>query len=106
MDKVNCKGRSKNEAHIRLHRGVTKSAAWKALACEAKCLVLLIWERHDGANNGVIPLSHREARLALGIGNTKTARAFRDAQEHGFLIERTKGSFEWKKGAGQGRATE
>ena len=106
MGKADRKGRSKTEPFIRLHRGVTNSAAWKALACEAKCLVLLVWERHDGANNGVIPLSHREARLALGIGNTKTTRAFRDAQEHGFLIERAKGSFEWKMGAGQGRSTE
>lgn len=106
MAKANRKGRSKHEPHIRLHRGVTNSPAWKALSCEAKCLVLCVWERHNGTNNGCIPLSHREARLALGIGNTKTARAFQQAKEHGFLIERMKGSFQWKLGAGQGRATE
>ncbi len=57
-------------------------------------------------NNGCIPFSHREARLALGIGNTKTARAFKQAQEHGFLIIRSKGSFDYKVAAGEGRATE
>ena len=106
MGRVNRKGRSKGPSYINLHRGITNSPAWKALSCEAKCLVLLVWERHSGTNNGTIPLSHREARTALGIGNTKTAKAFRDAQEHGFLIERAKGSFDWKMGAGQGRATE
>lgn len=106
MTKINHKGRNKHTPFIKLHRGVTNSAAWKALTCEAKCLILLIWERHNGANNGTIPLSHREARKALGIGNTKTSKAFREAQAHGFIIERNKGSFDWKMGAGQGRATE
>ena len=106
MGKMNHKGRSKHTPYIMLHRGVTNSPAWKALSCESKCLVLLVWERHNGTNNGSIPLSHREARSELSIGNTKTARAFKQAQAHGFLIQRTKGSFDWKVGAGQGRATE
>ena len=106
MGKINRKGRSKYEPHIRLHRGVTKSPAWRALSCEAKCLVLCVWERHNGMNNGCIPLSHRETRIALGVGNGKTARAFRDAQEHGFLVIRSKGSFDYKVAAGEGRATE
>jgi len=106
MAKMNRKGRNNNVPFINLHRGVTNSPAWKALTCEARCLILAVWERHNGTNNGCIPLSHREARLALGVGNDKTARAFRQAQEHGFLIEREKGSFNWKVGAGEGRATE
>lgn len=106
MAKTNRKGRSNNVPFINLHRGVTNSPAWKALSCEGRCLVLAVWERHNGTNNGCIPLSHREARLALGVGNTKTVRAFQQAKEHGFLIERMKGSFQWKIGAGQGRATE
>jgi len=106
MAKANRKGRSNNSSFINLHRGVTNAPAWKALSCEAKCLVLAVWERHNGTNNGCISFSHREARDALSVGNDKTARAFRQAQEHGFLIERLKGSFQWKMGAGQGRATE
>tara|TARA_R110002126_G_scaffold114842_1_gene253565 strand:- start:210 stop:731 length:522 start_codon:yes stop_codon:yes gene_type:complete len=106
MAKTNLKGRSTYEAYIKLHRGVTDSPAWKELSCEAKCLMLSIWERHNGTNNGRIPFSHREARLALSVGNTKTARAFKQAQEHGFLIARKKGSFNYKVSAGEGRATE
>ena len=106
MAKTNRKGRSKRTPYINLHRGVTNSPAWKALSCETRCLVLCVWERHNGTNNGCIPLSHREARKELGIGNTKTAQAFRQAQEHGFLIIRSKGSFDYKVAAGEGRATE
>ena len=106
MGNVTRKGRNKHTPFINLHRGVTNSPAWKDLNCVAKCLVLLVWERHNGLNNGTIPLSHREARKALGVGNNKTSQAFIDAKVRGFLIERSKGSFDWKVGAGQGRATE
>jgi len=106
MPKTNNKGRTKNEPFIRVHRGVTTSDAWQALSCEARCLVLAIWERHNGNNNGKISFSHRQARTNLHAGSDKAAKAFRDAQEHGFLIERTKGSFAQKTRAGQGRATE
>lgn len=106
MGKVDRKGRSRNEPFIRLHRGVTGSMAWKSLSCEARALLLLVWERHNGSNNGRIPLSHREARNALRIGNDKLKRTFAELQAKGFLIAREKGSFTWKVGAGAGRATE
>ena len=96
MAKVNQTGRTKTEAFIRLHRGVTKSKAWAGLSCEARCLLLEIWERHNGQNNGRIPFSHREARKALRIGARKVASAFGALQDRGFLILRAKGSFDLK----------
>ena len=112
MGKVNAKGRNKYEAHIRLHRGVTNSAAWKTLSCEAKALLIEIWTRHNGSNNGRIPFSYREARKTLSAGRKrpvhfrKVVAAFGALEETGFLIAREKGSFDWKVGAGEGRATE
>lgn len=94
--KVNAKGRNMDGQHIRLHRGVTGSAAWQSLSCEARCVVMLVWERHNGHNNGQIPLSRRETRTALRIGTNKVQRAFADAMDRGFLIERDKGSFNYK----------
>ena len=96
MAKVNLTGRAKREPFILLHRGVTSSEAWKGLSCEARCLLLAIWERHNGQNNGRIPFSHREARKALRIGARKVASAFNALQDRGFLIQRAKGSFDWK----------
>ena len=107
MAKSNSKGRSTTDGqYIRLHRGVTESAAWKDMTTDARCLVLAIWERHNGTNNGHISFSHREAVIVLKRGTDKTRQAFKDAQEHGFLIAKTKGSFDWKVGAGEGKATE
>ena len=106
MGKVNRTGRSKTEGFIRLHRGVTNSEAWKSITCEARALLLEVWARHNGQNNGAIPYSQREARKALRIGSRKVGAAFSDVQDRGFLIARCKGSFDWKAGASEGRATE
>lgn len=103
---MNQKGRTKNEPFILLHRGVTNSEAWRSLSCEAKALLIEVWARHNGANNGQIALSHRQARTALRIGNGKVQKTFLELQEKGFLIARMKGSFNWKVAAGEGRASE
>ena len=106
MGKMNNKGRNKFEPHIRLHRGVTGSAAWKSLSCEARALLIEIWALHNGVNNGRIGYSHRQARLALRIGNVKVQRAFQELQDKGFIVAHHKGHFDWKVVAGAGRASE
>ena len=106
MGRANRTGRTASEPFIRLHRGVTGSAAWRSLNCEEKALLLLIWERHNGSNNGFIGLGYREAKDALRIGSGKVTAAFRGLQERGFIVARTAGAFNWKVAAGAGRATE
>lgn len=96
MGKVDRKGRSKTEPFIKIHRGVTGSEAWKSLTCEARCLLLEIWARHNGLNNGQIPYSHREGLTALRVGGRKVTAAFRQLQDRGFLVRRTESSFDWK----------
>lgn len=106
MGKINQQGRSKEIGFIKLHRGVTGSSAWKSLNCQAKALLIAIWEQHNGGNNGAIGFSHRQARDALRIGNGKVQQAFRDLQDRGFIVETYKGAFDYKVGAGEGRASE
>ena len=106
MAKADQKGRTKGEPHIRLHRGVTYSEAWKGLSCVARCVLLEVWVRHNGFNNGQIACSHRQIKKALRIGSAKATSAFRELQDAGFIIMRQRGSFDWKAGAGEGRATE
>jgi hypothetical protein len=106
MAKANKKGRTENEAFIRLHRGVTGGAAWRSLTCEARALLIAVWERHNGANNGEIGFSHRQAREALHVGSRKIVAAFAELQDKGFLVAHTKGAFTWKDGAGAGKSTE
>ncbi len=106
MGKANAKGRSANDPFIRLHKGVTRSEAWRSLSCEAKALLLEVWQRHNGQNNGEIPYSWREAREALRIGQTKVKNAFNELQERGFLKVKLRGSFDWKHAGKDNRATE
>ena len=106
MGRMNKKGRSAHEPYIRLHRGVTNSEAWRSLSCRARALLIAIWSRHNGQNNGRISFSSREARENMRSGSIQTQKAFEDLQERGFLILRTPGSFHVKSDAGAGRASE
>ena len=106
MGKMDAKGRSKYSAHIRLHRGITSSEAWKSLSCNATRLLIQIWIRNNGVNNGRIPYSKREALKELHIGSKKVKEAFQELQDKGFLICRSKGHFDYKVSAGEGRASE
>ncbi len=106
MGQTNAKGRNKYEAHIRIHRGITNSAAWKSLSCNATRLLIQIWSRHNGVNNGKISYSKREALRDLRIGSKKVREAFEELQQKGFLICRSKGRFDYKVTAGEGRASE
>lgn len=104
--KVNNKGRNTDQQFIRLDAAVTQSPAWRSLLCEARSLLIEIWKRHNGYNNGKISYSHREAKEALGIGSTKAKRAFDQLIERGFLIIRRASSFNFKGNGGASRATE
>ena len=106
MGNSNKKGRQKNEAFIKLHRGVTNSAAWRASSCEARALLIEIWARHDGSNNGRIGYSVRMAKAALSIGSSKASRAFKELEQKGFIKCRYRGRFDTKVAAGEGRASE
>jgi hypothetical protein len=90
---------AKHQYFIKLHAGVTESAACKDLFCVARGLLLEIWARRNGMNSGHIHYSHREARLALKVGSQKVTKAFRQCEGHGFLITITKLSFSFKAGS-------
>lgn len=106
MAKERPDGRSRTDPFVRLHRGVTGSAAWRSLSCEARAVLIEIWTRHNGSNNGSISFSHREARESLHIGSGRVRRAFGELQDRGFIVARRKASFDWKQGGGKGQATE
>ena len=44
--------------------------AWRRASPHVRCLVLAIWRRHNGANNGKILYSRRDAQRDLGCGST------------------------------------
>ena len=79
--------------------------AWRSLSLGARCLLLEVWRRHNGTNNGQISMSVREAAALLGCSKKMPSRWFAELREKGFLEPTRLGSFAWKGGAMNGRAT-
>jgi hypothetical protein len=72
-----------------------KSPAWLTLSPNAKALLIDVWRRHNGVNNGEISYSVREA-AAIGLGHSAAARAFDELIERGFLRVSRESSFTFK----------
>ena len=95
--KPNRKGRSQEPRFVKFHEGVYTSNAWRSLDPVARSLLLEVWQRHNGRNNGQIPLSAREARAALGVHPRKIKKALADLEERGFLVCHYRGAFNVKE---------
>jgi hypothetical protein len=81
------------------------SPAWPTASPQVRCLVLAIWRRHNGANNGKIPYGRRDAQRDLGCGSTQAVKYLGEAQDRGFIVPTRRGSFDWKTCARSGKAT-
>src|SRR5919106_1840788 len=73
--------KDKRSGFVKLDHELMDSPAWRTASPRVRCLVLAIWRRHNGANNGKIPYSRREAQHDLGCGSTQAVRYFSEAQE-------------------------
>jgi hypothetical protein len=72
------------ERFIVLPHWLLRSGAWCALSPNAKAVLIHLWERHNGSNNGQIVYAVREAE-AIGISKSPTARALVELVHKGFL---------------------
>jgi hypothetical protein len=87
---------------IKLTHQLLDSEAWQGASLGCRCLILEIWKRSNGKNNGAIPYSVREVTAALRCGKTQAVRYLKEAQERGFIVAMKRGSFD---GKGGGKAT-
>lgn len=88
--------KSKTHRYVALHHWQMNTAAWKDLSANARAIYLEINKRYNGANNGRIGYSVREAAKELKISKATAARAFRELEDHGFIVAEQKGSFNYK----------
>jgi hypothetical protein len=90
------RGRHRSGARfVALHHWLLRSAAWQALSPNAKAVLLHIWLRHNGSNNGTICYAVREA-AEIGLSRSTTARALAELTELGFLRVTRQSSFTLK----------
>ena len=90
------KERQRHARFIALEHGMMNSPAYQALTGDSLKLLLAVWKRHDGQNNGEISFSTREAADLLRGNKNTAARRFAELQELGFLAAEQKGAFSVK----------
>ncbi|BAI72531.1 hypothetical protein AZL_018930 [Azospirillum sp. B510] len=91
----NATGRNETARFVMLPHYLLKSAAWMTMSPNAKALLIDIWRRHNGVNNGEIAYAVREA-TAIGLSKDQANRAFDVLIERGFLRVRRESSFNVK----------
>ncbi len=94
--KVNRKGRNAYQRYVGLPHYMLNSPAWKTMSPNAKALLIAVWQRHNGVNNGEISYAVSEA-AEIGMKSSPAARAFVELQDRGFLKVSRQSSFTLKK---------
>ena len=82
--------------HVRHYEWMLASAAYRSLSCHARCLLIELGRRHNGDNNGDVPLSVREAADLLGAAINTARGAFSQLEDRGFIRLSAKGTFRLK----------
>jgi hypothetical protein len=94
MAKTDATGRSKSGLkHVRLHRWLMKSAAWKSLRLGARCLLIELYDTYDGSNNGSLFLSVRKAAQRLRVSKNTALALFNELEDRGFIRANERGVF-------------
>ena len=98
VTKTGINGRRKGEPkHIRHYEWMLASSAYRSLSCYARCLLVELYRRYNGGNNGEISMSVREAAELLGCNKDTALKAFRELEERGFIKSNVKGAFTLKE---------
>lgn len=102
-------GASKEARHVRLYHWILQTDAWRDLDPVAHDVYVQIASRYagPGSNNGRIPLSLLEISQMLHVSKQTAMRALRRLQDHGFIVQEIRGSFNRKlRHASEWRLTE
>ena len=86
---------------IKVDHALLDSAAWWSLSRGAEKLLLDIWRRHNGKNNGKIPYSQREIVRRFGCSPKTALKWLGELQRAGFLAQVKRGDFHQKTGIGR-----
>ncbi|EME68268.1 hypothetical protein H261_19199 [Paramagnetospirillum caucaseum] len=96
--KMLANGRNGCDRFVALPHYLLKSPAWMTMTPNAKALLIQLWARHNGTNNGEIGYSVRDA-VAIGLSKDQAARALKELVERGFLRVGRESSFTLKSKA-------
>ena len=86
-------GMGSKDRFVMLDHWLLESEAWRALSPGASRLLIEVWARHNGQNNGHISYSVREAAELLGVSKDTASKWFHELEAKGFLKARQRGAF-------------
>ena len=99
--------KEKQDRYIRLHHYLPKTSAWLGLSAAARAVYVQIAFRYNGANNGRIAYSVRDAAAECRLNKDTASRAFKELVDGGFIEETRHGGLSRKtRVASEWRLTE
>jgi hypothetical protein len=86
----------RKDRYFQLHHYMLKTDAWRALSPFARAIYIQIGFRYDGANNGGIAYSVRDAATECDMNKDTAGRAFKELAARGFIEETRHGGLSRK----------
>jgi hypothetical protein len=88
--------KERNDRYFQLHHYMLRTDAWKALSAAAVRVYIQIGSRYNGANNGRLVFSVRDAAGECNLDKGTASRAFKELVDRGFIEETRHGSLSKK----------
>lgn len=92
-------GRSVPEQFMQLPYSMVQSDAWRSLSGPALKILIELYSRFNGKNNGLLSLSYADAAKKLALGHATIGRAFDELQVKGFVRLIKRGHWYGRKAA-------
>jgi hypothetical protein len=86
----------KKDRYFVLHHYMLKTDAWKSLSAAARAVYLQLGFRYNGANNGKLAFSVRDAAGECNLDKGTASRAFKELVDRGFIEETRHGGLSKK----------
>jgi len=97
MAKHNRKERKRDKRFVKIDYYILKTDAWSELRPREVMVWLLLCQRHNGANNGKIGLSIRDAAKYGKMATSSASNAIKKLIKLGFIKKTREGSFSQKQ---------
>ena len=88
--------KERNDRYFQMHHYMLKTDAWKALSAAAVRVYVQIGSRYNGANNGKLAFSVRDAAGECNLDKGTASRAFKELVDRGFIEETRHGGLSKK----------
>jgi hypothetical protein len=92
------KARKASNGFCRLDHDIIRTAAWQALSPLEMAVLIHLWAKHNGRNNGLIPCGRREVAERFHCRAQHATQALRGLADKGFIALVAKGVFQRKSG--------